>query len=222
MEISAEDFVRWRYELCINQTMLSIGYILPIEDVRHYVYAVLNISLNNIIEFLIHDDNLGINSGDIFQFSSVADFTWRLCEKLIKAGDPVLTSEKLGELLLGNNPRRNIVAYRKYGENHGKMAACLGLVQVVERSYLLSALGCVFPTFSIAERERLIVRLLLRTPLISCLLRSKDQKINLRNVLCVLSDSTYLRRSSNIRSMLTLLSNSKEYNFKSFIDRICF
>lgn len=222
MHITIEDFLRWRYEDGINEKMLSITYRFPREDVLGYLDQVLAISIEEEISSIRGDSDLGIVTGDIFQFSSIPDVTWRLCVKLDMAGDPVVNAPELGRILLGESGSRNEVAYRKYGENHGKMAAQLGLVQLIEKRFLLSCIGKVYMALECRDRERLLVRLLLRTPFISHLLRSDDSVLEMRQIMSELADTTYLRRRSSTRNMLAILSRSEEFDFEPFMSRIHF
>lgn len=222
MTVSVDQFLRWHYEMSINKQMLSRAYVFDRESVLGYVFGVLALKIPEILDALQCDTDIAIVTEDIFQFSSTHDVTDRLCKRLINAGDPVVDAPALGKILLGTRPRRNVVAYRKYGENHGKMAARLGLVQTIEKHYMLSCLGQIFVSLNAEDRRRLIVRLLLRTPLVAHLLHLSDGDIDMRKVMSELSDTTYLRRRSSVRNMLAFLRQSTEYDFSRFLNRLIF
>jgi len=206
----------------VNRKMLSRAYLFQKDEVHEYVDAVLSVRIEAILEFVRNDIDMPVVTEDIFQFSSVADVTCRICQRLAEAGDPVVDAPSLGEILLNDGVKRNDIANRKYGENHGKMAARIGLVQIVEKHFLLSCLGKIFMERSVENRQRLIVRLLLRTPLIGHLLRINRGDIDMRQVMCELSDSTYMRRRSSVRNMLQFLQQSDEFDFSAFLSRLNF
>ena len=81
-----------------------------------------------------------------------------------------------GKLLFNDGVDRNDAAYRKYGENHIKMAASVGLAFKVEDVYYLSPVGCAFDELSEETRNKLLLRLILRNKLISQLLLEASKK----------------------------------------------
>ena len=97
----------------------------------------------------------------------------------------------------------------------------MGLFFELSRTYFLSCLGYVYCELSNDDRQKLQTRLLLRNRLIvRMMLASENGNINAREFFYMLSDSTYLRRKSNVKAVLNILASSEEYNFKDFVSKI--
>ena len=125
--------------------------------------------------------------------------------------------------MLNDGKERKEGALTKYGENHAKTAEAIGLLFELHRTYFLSIYGYAFLELSASGREKLLVRLLLRNKFIVRLFKaSNNGNVEMRNFLYMLSDTTYVRRRSNIRSILNVLQNSTEFDFSTFINRIKF
>lgn len=119
-----------------------------------------------------------------FQISNLEDGTIRICALLKDNDDPGYTRADIGKLLLNDGVDRKKTAYIKYGENHSNLAYTLGLLQKWDNMYFLSCLGFVLPSLEENERVKILVRLLLRTRLISQLLKMNANRddINMRQV----------------------------------------
>lgn len=112
-------------------------------------------------------------------------------------------------------------AYTKYGENYVKTAEAMGLFFELSRTYFLSCIGYIYCDLPEEDKEKLLVRLLLRNRLIVRMIQaSENGNINTREFFYMLSDSTYLRRKSNVKTVLKVLESSREYDFSDFLDRI--
>ena len=108
-------------------------------------------------------------------------------------------------------------------ENHLKTAESLGLLYELTHVYFLSCIGYVTDLLNDNQREKLLLRLVLRNKLVRALyLASKNGTVNLRQFFYMLSDSTYTRRRSNVRSILSILEKNKEFDFSQFISAISF
>lgn len=70
----------------------------------------------------------------------------------------------------------------------------------------MSGIGYVFEMMNTAKQQDLLVRLILRSKLVERLLQaSQNGKVDLKSFLYMLSESTYIRRSSNIKRVLCYL-----------------
>ncbi len=73
------------------------------------------------------------------------------------------------------------------------------------------------------EKEKLLVRLLLRNKLIwRMYLATRIGSVNARLLFNMLSDSTYKRRKSNLLTIFKILKNCSEYDFSSFVENVNF
>lgn len=164
-----------------------------------------------------------IEPGDVIQFSNIKDATINFCEKVNKINNPGLNFQEVGKLLQDDGINRKVGAYVKYGENHTKTAQTLGLAFELCNTYYLSGIGYIFMELSEENREKLLTRLILRSKLFTSMIQaSVNGKVNMREFLYKLSDSTYVRRRSNIKKMMEYLTQSNEYDFTKFIDNIEF
>ena len=162
-----------------------------------------------------------IKSSDVFQFSNFDDATKFFCEKMEAIDNPGLSHLEVGKLLLDDGKERTDAAYIKYGENHSKLAKELGLGFEVCNTYYLSGIGYIYNELSDKSQKALLDRLILRSTLIKRMLQAcENGNVDLRQFLYMLADSTYVRRKSNIKRVLTCLSESDEYDFHGFINNI--
>ena len=126
-----------------------------------------------------------------------------------------VTFEDLGHYLTVNDPERkqNLIANKKYGENHGKFAALLDLA-VVERGgasarVSLSVLGKYFCTLPAEERSKLARKLLLRVPVVQNYLIMGQKEEILDRDLDVLSAETKKRRGSSVKNMVKWIATTE-------------
>ena len=205
------------FEHKINNNILF--YEFNHDEVKEYVYKILNEPICKYVEY-INSRNMEykLSSKQIFQFSNVDDFTYNFCSKIIKIDNPGLACKEVG-IVLSDDKNKSDGAYVKYGENHAKMARELGLAFELYKTYYVSGIGYIYMELSKEDRYRLLVRMIIRTDLIQYLV-TNNGKVNLREKLNFLSDSTYLRRCSSLKRVLFMLKDSKEYDFGEMISNI--
>ena len=88
-------------------------------------------------------------------------------------------------------------------------------------TYYLSGVGYIFIELNEEDRAKLLTRMILRSKLFTRMMQaSANGKVNMREFLYMLSDSTYVRRRSNVKKMMGYLVQSDEYDFTDFIDII--
>ncbi len=217
-----ESFFSRNYENKINKNILY--YEFSQGEVEVYVKDVINEPVQGYIDYIesIQEREV-IRAEDVFQFSNFKDATDNFCEKIKEIDNPGLSHLEIGKLLQDDGKDRTDGAYIKYGENHAKLAKELGLAFELCNTYYLSGVGYVYEEMALEDRERLLVRLILRSKIVTRLYQaSKNGKVNLRQFLYTLADSTYVRRRSNIKKVMGYLVASPEYDFKEFIDFIVF
>ena len=214
------DFFSKTYEKYINKQMLYKKYIFQFKDVNNYIDSINSIKIDDFInEVYIRNNVSHLNSRDIFQFSSFNDATIKLSKKISMINNPGLKVIDIGKLLLDDNMIRKNGAYTKYGENHAKTAESIGLMFELSNTYFLSCIGFIYHSLNKMSQDKLICRLLLRNIFVTYILnRAKLNIVDMRNELKMLSDSTYIRRKSNIKTILNKLITSTEYDF-SFLNQ---
>ena len=212
------------YENDINKKMLYYNYDFPTEEVESYVRKILCVPVEQFIQRDIElETTEAITPKDVFQFSTLEAGTDHICRALNEVGNPGVTFIQAGRLLLNDGMVRKDVAYIKYGENHLKTAEALGLLYELAHTYFVSCIGMLYYNFTEEERFNLNVRLFLRNKFIARLLKaSAKSKVDARQFLYMLSDSTYIRRKSNIKCILRYLQTSSEYDFSDIVNNIYF
>jgi len=175
---------------------------------RQLTDVLLSLSLNDLKEKIKDCEKCYISAKNIPQFSNYENGTINILQRLRMAGDFGPTFVELGEQF--SEPGKKEAAYKKYGENHAKIAELLGLVKIIRESnsrVYLTQLGKVVESYTIDEQERIIERLILRIPIIKYLI--KEQKSCSEEVTEALSlflaESTAKRRKSNVERLLKVI-----------------
>lgn len=216
------EFYSGKYEKKINKNSLYYSYNFPEQEVRTYVEKIISEPIERYVAYIkALKEREQVTSKDVFQFSDLSDATVVICEKIKAHNNPGVRYIDVGKILLDDGKVRKDGAYTKYGENHVKTAEAMGLFFELSRTYFLSCLGYVYCDLSDDDRQKLLTRLLLRNRLIIRMMQaSENGNVNAREFLYMLSDSTYLRRKSNIKAVLNILNSSEEYDFTNFVGKI--
>ena len=107
---------------------------------------------------------------------------------------------------LKNDLNATLSANTKFGENHGKVASLLGLVECQEGRICPTVFTSAFCTFSEADQLKILSKLFFRIPIIQILLRSAaHEQVNGYSPMCQLMPSTKIRRGSSVKSILTYI-----------------
>ena len=164
--------------------------------------------LSSLFEMVKQNSVERILPNTIPQFSSFDDAYSDVVKILAKSGSS-MSYDELGTYL-ANGKGKNVVAQRKYGENHSKLAALLDLTVINLRDYphqvSLSVLGYVFYKKSKDDQKTLIARLLFRIPIIQQLLKdASNGKVILSDQLYMLAEQTKIRRQPNIAAILQFI-----------------
>lgn len=222
MNNTLADFFEQKTEMKINKSLLYCKDDRKVAE--EYVGALLSIPLEEFVEYVNNEyQRKSISAKDVIQFSSFYDATEGICIKLKEIDNPGLKFIDVGRLLLDDGKDRKEGAYVKYGENHAKTATSLGLVFEFYNTYYLSCVGDIYIGLQEKEKKCLLDRLILRSVLIARMLQaSQNGRVNMREFLYMLSDSTYIRRKSNVRKVVDYLYQSEEYDFNVFIENINF
>lgn len=217
-----KNFYNQIYEKEIHEKMMYYSYDIPFSEIKEYIERIIATDIEKFIEYINENCDTGIiRSSDIFQFSSLHHATVEVCKLLKECDNPGCRFLEIGKLLLNDGKERNAGALTKYGENHAKTAESLGLLFELHRTYFLSIYGYELLELADDDKEKLLTRLLLRNKFIVRLIKaSNNGNIEMRNFLYMLSDTTYVRRRSNIKAILNILRDSKEFDFSPFVNKI--
>ncbi|MBR5296639.1 MAG: hypothetical protein IKU29_02070 [Parabacteroides sp.] len=216
-------FMSGQFEKNINEKMMYYDYVFPTGEVLEYVDAVCETPIDRILEYIVQMDSIEITAHDVFQFSSFEDASIRMCIEMQKTDNPGMNHLEVGKMLLNDGKERNEGAYLKYGENHAKTGTAIGLLYELCRTYFLSCIGMVYPQIPEEQRNRLLTRLILRSPFVSRVIKAtQNGNVQMRQFLYMLSYSTYVRRRSNIKAVFSIVSDSVEFDFSEVVKKISF
>ena len=171
--------------------------------VECFVKVLLSYDLEEIIDIICSSDNLeAVTKDNIPQYSSMDDALYEVNRILVKA-EKEMTFEKLGEILeakRGENTA-NLIALKKYGENHAKLATLIDLAVIEKKgnrsNVEVSVLGKRFYALDEISKKELVRRLLLRIPIVQNAF--KENKIEqIDTDMEILSVTTKKRRRSNV------------------------
>lgn len=148
-----------------------------------------------------------ITADSVPQFSNldeVASVSKVLCDL-----DEHLTYRDLG-IYLAPDERKNDVANRKYGENHGKLAVLMDLAFAErhggESGFVQSPFASLFNALGEEEKWRMLAKLSLRIPVVRAILSdAAEAPVSIESNLDMLSESTAKRRAPNIMALVQLI-----------------
>ncbi len=175
-------------------------------------------------EIEIPQGSEGIYAYNIPQFSNFDDGTYRLVEILAEEGNSGLTFNELGELLEG--PGKNEVAYKKYGENHAKLAELLDFATITNtrpRQVFLTKLGKIFYKSESSKKISMLKSQIYRMAIVKdIIVNHTNDSFNLKNYLMSanLKESTAIRRMPNIRTLFKFLQEHNVSEVESVLKKL--
>lgn len=150
-----------------------------------------------------------VDKKDISQFSDFKDAYLTVPLKLQNCGITDVDYQQMGYML--RSERRKDVADKKYGENHIKTAAQLGLCRFEKCKANANALGSRFIKLSESDRRNILPKLCLYIPYIqNYFIAGATDKVR-DEILSVLSKTTQIRRRSNVNMIIQIIKESIEY-----------
>lgn len=170
------------------------------DDANTLIDTLLYYSDEDIVENVVSTEEKAIEPYSIPQYSSYEDGTVNMIHYLRCIGDFGPSFVEIGKHYLGSD--RNDVAYRKYGENHAKLAEVLGLAYIVNdgsKRVHLTEIGRELEKRDIEVQKSCIKKLAGQIPIVQKAIRddfksSKELESLMRNYL---SESTVQRRRKN-------------------------
>lgn len=216
-------FFSGSFEAEYNQRLMYRDYKLPSEEIFDYLHKVMDIPLYEFMDAIITKYSTShFSTKDIPQFSSFNDATNRICNILKDKGDDGYKYEEIGAFLRIADVERNSGANLKYGENHCKIAADFGLVQIrVGKVCYLSCFGMIYNDLSESEKHDYLSRFVLRNNFINWLInKAAAHEVNLEEEMSILSPSTIKRRKPNVKYYLDLLKGQNDSQIDSLLSNI--
>lgn len=188
------------------------------------IQILLKYSLNDIIDIILASENLeNVSKDNIPQYSDLNDAIYGVNKILVDAGEE-LTFEDLGFYLgqLHENRNDGLIAQKKYGENHAKLATLLDLACINKtgnKSHIYSSeLGKKFYFLSDGDKKNLTKKLCLRIPIIQKVFKV-GSVAQINEEIKILSVSTQNRRRSNVENVLrSIIEGEKILSFENEYD----
>lgn len=189
---------------------------------------IINKFTSSDIEILLDSidySHLKLKSYDIPQFSNFVNSTINLINVLSNIETP-LNYNDIGLLLTDGNKKDG--AYKKYGENHSKTAELLELVSISSTTPKLVSLTSLGKTLLSVERsifQKIIFFEILKCNLIKLLLSlcKLHDEVNVKEIcLKVISEKTYIRRRSNIKSLVNILKVQEIKELNLLLNKLIF
>lgn len=173
------------------------------EELKKICIFLLSIPIETFIYCI--NEKCDYNAENIVQFSNMNHSIIEV-PKLLKFDTKQLTFNELGEKLVHAKKEG---ANKKYGENHSKLAEELMLVTFSKKGSTIIE-NTSFGNFSISisneDRLELIKRIFIRNNFAKEVIReAKNNEVNYMDLaMKVLSESTAIRRKSNVKQLLML------------------
>lgn len=150
-----------------------------------------------------------IDKKDISQFSDFKDAYYTVPYILKNCGITDVDYSKMGYMM--RDEKRNDVADKKYGENHMKTSAQLGLCQFKKCRANTNTLGNLFVKLGESERKRILPKLCLYIPYIQNYFMEGATEEVRENILSILSLTTRNRRRPNVNTIIQTVKDALEY-----------
>lgn len=177
-------------DLIVNQTKCTL--LLEVLQ-RHSCAEILSLIKEG-------DDLFEIDKKDIPQFSDFKDAYYKVPYMLANCGTKDVGYNEMGYML--RNENRKEVADKKYGENHIKTAALMGLCSFKKCRANTSTLGNLFIKLSEKERENILPKICLYIPFLYNYFKKGGTDEVREEMLSVLSVTTQNRRRSNVNTII--------------------
>lgn len=202
----------------------------PAELVSWFGTLLINTSWEDLISYVIDSNSSNYSWKDKITPENIPQIS-NLDDALIETpyhmyvGERELTYSKLG-YHLDNGKIKNIIAQRKYGENHAKLASQLDLVTLVKDGNTYYIQGTVFGeyyhNFPNNVKKELAAKLMLRIPIIQEIFRdARMGVVYVDDYLKSLSEATIIRRRPNIMTLLDFIKmESNNYTVKEIFENI--
>ena len=150
-----------------------------------------------------------VDKKDISQFSDFKDAYYTVPFKLQNCGITDVDYLQMGYML--RSEKRKDIADKKYGENHIKTAAQLGLCRFEKCRANTNALGRRFIKLSESDRKKMLPKLCLYIPYIQNYFIAGATDEVRDKILSILSKTTQVRRRSNVNTIIQTIKESIEY-----------
>lgn len=217
-----QDFFLRKTDADLSAAFLENHSSFDYSTVEKYIADIIAIPFDQYLEFIKTDPiSPCVLSSDVPQFSNIEAATKKICEVLHDNLGKGYKFEQIGELLQPEK-KNDIVANKKYGENHVKTAAELALCLNAGGRYYLSPIGALFGQLSDYQRDQLLSRLVLRNAFVYCTLHKvlNGSSIDIVDEISFLSESTVKRRKNNCLIFCRLIQRNRDLPTDHILSKI--
>lgn len=204
--------------------IIKLFFLFPmsVEELEQYSEEQLSEAIDKLIDILKkttvenivnvieanRDKIAEITPANIPQFSNIDAINDVL--DYVDSADEV-TYELIG-YYINKNAKKG--AQTKYGENHYKTAASIGLT-TINKPFAITTLGWKYKELQADEKTALRNKLFLLIPIVQkIIIEAKYKEVQPMNILKLyLSDSTSVRRRSNVRTMVEYVYKDADMEF---------
>lgn len=181
---------------------------------------LLELSMDEILQMIDHNPYGQVAEvRHIPQFGKL-DTVMRVPYYFVHTGQTRSDYAQLG-FFLKNNITASLSANTKFGENHGKAAALIGIADCVDKRIVLSALTDPFCALDHEKQEMIFTRLLFRIPVVQIILRQAAQApVNGYDAMAQLGPSTRTRRGQSLRSIFHQLRSYHDASLNARLDHV--
>lgn len=179
-------------------------------NVKRYMKMFEEMSSEKILSYIGAQTELPvIEAKNIPQFSSLSSIDGVLD---IVYSSKNITYDEIGYYFFHDS---SVVAQRKYGENHYKLAAIMGLT-TWEKPFRVTDFGREYMLLNQEKKEIIFKKIILRIPIIQrILINSLNQSIRPLDILeTYLSVSTAKRRHTNVHSLVEIVVQTMEEDIR--------
>ena len=174
---------------------------------NNVIDALNRYSLSTLVDIIkVSHQPFEIRPCDISQFSDFNVCAYKTPYLIFAADLKDISYRQMGFILL-QSPKKE-AAYKKYGENHAKTAAQIGLCAINKGKINISCMGVAFLKLSEESQQEIIPKLLLYIPLIQNYFTANKDRRLIEKYLSQLSLSTQKRRISNINTLITIVERA--------------
>lgn len=193
---------------------LDISCEIPYDVALRILDELLNLTIGECLSIIDSNDY-----GDVADVKCIPQFgkletLLRVPFYFVEKGQTCVDYPQLG-FYLKPDVNASLAANTKFGENHGKMAALLGITDVVNKRIVPSAFTNAFCSCDINKQNEILLKLLFRIPVVQIILKAASANaFNGYLPMRDLMNSTRYRRSQSLRSIFKffLLQGDNELN----------
>jgi len=195
---------------CLNEQFAEGG----MENLCNDLFSILlETECHDIIDMIRKlEFTFNIGTSDIPQFSNLMDSIFKVPVLVRDCGIEDLSFTQLG-FMLRVKPRKEGADF-KYGENHAKTAAQMGLCSIVKSKIYSSYLGLAFNKLDIKTKEQIYPKLILFVPYIFNLYATSADYDSINKSVSILADSTQQRRLTNIWTLINHVNSQLPYELQ--------